>query len=61
LYLQSVWFKRKGEEGRRGNLMEGRGRERRGGILIKYVFGSNERMRGEVFIRYKLYIRAKKI
>jgi hypothetical protein len=28
--------------------MEGRGREWRGGILIKYVFGSNEGMRGEV-------------
>jgi hypothetical protein len=30
--------------------MEGRGREgeRRGGILIKYVFGSNERRGGKV-------------
>jgi hypothetical protein len=29
-----VWFKRKGGEGRGGNLMEGRGRERRGGEIF---------------------------
>jgi hypothetical protein len=51
----------RGGEEREFNGGEGKGEERRGGILIKYVFGSNERMRGEVFIRYKLYIRAKKI
>jgi hypothetical protein len=40
-------FGSNGREGRRGNLMEGRGGEgkggkRRGDILIKYMFGSNE-------------------
>jgi hypothetical protein len=56
-----VQTKGRGGEEREFNGEEGKGGERRGSILIKYVFGSNEGMRGEIFIRYKLYIRAKKI
>jgi hypothetical protein len=56
-----VQTKGRGGEEREFNGGEGKGGERRGSILIKYVFGSNEGMRGEIFIRYKLYIRAKKI
>jgi hypothetical protein len=35
-------FGSNGREGREFNGGEGKGGERRGGILIKYVFGSNE-------------------
>jgi hypothetical protein len=35
-------------EGSEFNGREGKGGERRGDILIKYVFGSNKRMGGEV-------------
>jgi hypothetical protein len=41
-------FGSNGREGREFNGGEGKGGERRGGILIKYVFGSNEGRGGKV-------------